>query len=213
MLTRTTNPHRRGRPYGRNPFKRDEEVHGQDSSDVSNGESASRVLPDHAFHQVELSPVELSESRSSLSDDDLSDRIPPISPFDESDLDTTGVGIGEQTDSNLASSSSGESVLLESSALAACRSIAALLHRLCDKLIESIEDTWLHINEPTTDHITIQEHTNYKDTRDSTYYTGLRDSIYPINALNIQQLDLAKIIRDELIRLEYAARKETDQRV
>ncbi len=212
MLTRTRSPHRRGRTYGRKAFKRDERLHSQDCSDVSNGESASQVLPDQAFHQAELSPVELSESSSTLSDDDLSDRRPSISPVDESGLDTT-VGNGEQTDSNLASSSSGESVLSESSALAACHSIATLLHRLCDKLIGSIEDTWSHINEPSTDHITIQEHTNHKDTRDSTYHTGLQNSTHPINALNIQQLDLAKIIKIELKRLENAARKETDQRV
>jgi hypothetical protein len=215
MSTRTRSTHRRGRPYGRKPFKRDKKFHSPDSSDVPNGESASQVPPDQAFHQVELSPVELSESSSTRSDDDLSDRRPPSSPIDESDLDTTGVGVDEQINSNLASSSSGESVLLESSSLAACRSIAALLHRLCDKLIGSIEDTWSHINEPSIDHITIQEHTSHRDTRDPTNHTGMQDSTHPTKALNIQQLDLANIMKVELIQLEavageYAARKETD---
>lgn len=196
---------RRGRPYGKKPSKQDETFHSPDSSDVPNDNPASQVLPDQAFHQVELSPVELSESSSTLSDDDSSDRRPPSSPMDECDPDTTGVGVDDQRHSDLASSSSGDFVL-ESSALTTCRSIA-LLHKLCDKLIGSIEDTWSHINEPNTDHLTIQEDINHKDTRDPTNRAEMQDSTHPINALNIQQLDLANIMKIELIQLEAVARK------
>jgi hypothetical protein len=43
----------------------------------------------------------------------------------------------------------------------------------------------------------------------------MQDSTHPTKALNIQQLDLANIMKVELIQLEavageYAARKETD---
>lgn len=202
MSTRTRSTPRRRRHYGRDPSERDENFRSPDSSDVANGEPAFQVPPDSTFYQVEPSPVELSESGSTRSDEDLSDRRSPSSPTDESDLDTTRVGFNEQRNSNLASSSSGKSELLESNSLAACRSIAELLHRLCDKLIGSIEDTWSHINEPSFDHNEIQEHTGQKNTRD---LAGMQDSTHPINALNIQQLDLANIMKAELIQLEAVA--------
>ncbi len=62
-----------------------------------------------------------------------------------------------------------------------------------------------HINEPRIDHITIQEHTDPRDTQDPTNHTGMQDSTHPINALNIQQLDLVKIMKGELSRLEAVA--------
>ena len=69
-----------------------------------------------------------------------------------------------------------------------------------------MENTRSHVNEPNTDHHTIQEDTNHKDTRDPTNRTGMQDATHPINALNIQQLDLANIMKTELIQLEAVAR-------
>ncbi len=179
---------RRGRPYGKKPSRKNETFHSPDSSDVPNDSPASQVLPDQAFQQVKLTPVELLESSSSLLDDDSSDRRSPSSPMNQCDPDAMG-----------------EDFVSESSALTTSRSIA-LLHRLCDKLIGSMENTRSHVNEPNTDHHTIQEDTNHKDTRDPTNRTGMQDATHPINALNIQQLDLANIMKTELIQLEAVAR-------
>jgi hypothetical protein len=216
MSMKPRSTHRRDR-HSRKTSKRDEKFHSPDDSDrslcVSDDES-SQILPDQVFHQIELFPVKLSGSSFTLSEDDSSDRKSSSSSIDDSDPDSTGVGVDDQRHPNLASSSSRESVL-ESSALAACLSSAALLNILCDKLIGSIEDTWSHINEPRIDLITIQEHTNHRDTRDLTNHTGMQVSTHPINALNIQQLDLVNIMKVELIQLEavageYTARKERD---
>jgi len=63
----------------------------------------------------------------------------------------------------------------------------------------------LHINEPPTDHFTTQEHTDHRDTRDPTNHAEIQDPTHPINALNIQQLDLVNIMKVELMQLEIVA--------
>jgi len=162
MPTTTRSTHRSGRPYRRNYFKEEETSHSLDSSDLSNDEPGS---------QVELSPVEISESSSTVSSD--------------------------QRHSDLLSSSSEDNVLLSS----ALTSIA-LLRKSCDKLIESIDNMGSLINEPSPEYTTIQGVTNRGVDRNPTGHIEIQAPTHPINALNIQQLDLAYIIRTELTRLE-----------
>ncbi len=203
MSTRTRSTYQSGRPYSRNSPKEEETSHSLNSSDVSDDEPGSQVLPGQAFNQVELSPVELSETSSTISNNDSFDRRSSSSLTDEHDPDTRGVEVDDQRHSDLLNSSS-EDNMLWSSALTARHSIA-LLHKLCDKLIKSIKDTWSHINEPSAEYITIQGVTNHGDARDPTDHIGMQDPTHPMNALNIQQLGLAYIIKTELTRLEAVA--------
>jgi len=102
--------------------------------------------------------------------------------MDEFDPDPTGVGVGDQTYSDLSSSSS-EDIVLGSSALAARDSIA-LLHELCDKLIGSIQNTSSHINEANTEYLTIQGDTNYGYDPDARPYASCERSQYPAASLS-----------------------------
>ena len=60
---------------------------------------------------------------------------------------------------------------------------------------------WSHINEPPTDRISNQGPTGHIDSRDLTIYTAIQDPTNPINALNIQELVLADIIKAEVLEL------------
>ncbi len=188
------------RPRTRNASKEEEISHSLENSESANDEPGSQVLPGQAFNQIELSPVEISETSSTISDNDSFDRRSSSSLTDEHDSDTRGVEIDDQRHSDLLSSSSEDNVLW-SSALTARHSIA-LLHKSCDKLIGSIEDTWSHINGPSPEYITIRGDTNRGDDGNPTGHIEMQDPTHPINALNIQQLDLACIIKTELMRLE-----------
>lgn len=180
----------RGPPCGRRGSK-----HSPESSDrslCSSDESASHIY--RARPHV---------TRSKTSDDGSLDRSSPSSrscqsafapsEVDESDPDTTRVGADDQRHSDRASSSSGELIL--------CLSSTHLLLTLCEKLIGSLEDMWSHINEPPTDRISNQGPTGHIDSRDLTIYTAIQDPTNPINALNIQELVLADIIKAEVLEL------------
>lgn len=200
MSMRTRNILRNGRRYGRSSSRRYETLHSSERLDVLDDELASQVLPGQAFNEVELSPAELSPTSSTVADDDTFNQESSGSPMDEFDPDPTGVGAGDQTYSDLSSSSS-EDIVLGSSALAARDSIA-LLHEFCDKLIGSMQNTSSHINEANTEYLTIQGDTNYGYDPDPTGHMKTRDPTHLMNALNIQQLVLANIMKTELIHLE-----------
>lgn len=205
-------PLERGRLKVRNRTKQSEELHSLEISDRRLGAPGSkaspRLLPDLALDQIESASSESSSSTSSLSDNDSSESRPSItrpcqSQTALSDADESSPNTGKGYASS-ANSSSGE-IAFESKTLEACSSSATLLQSLCDKLIESLKDTWSHINKIPTLHSEIDRSPDHRDFRDSTNRMGLQNPTHPINALNIQQLDLANIIKLELVELKFAA--------
>ena len=85
-------------------------------------------------------------------------------------------------------SSSSKELSLESKTVAACQASAASLQELCEKILLSLEKSFAHINNPSTNQFP----------GDHTTPTEVSDPVHPINALNIQQICFAKFLEREV---------------